>query len=233
MKKNKLLKKYPGFLEEKKIWRKGYEIVVGLDEVGRGPIAGPVIAAAVALKKKNVAADLKKLSVDDSKKLSREKREVIYSKLINHADIYWGIGRVSNKIIDKNNILEASKMAMVKALKQLEKKNKVKGSFLVLDGNFTIDSCLPQRPIIKGDEKVFSCAAASIIAKVFRDRIMRNYSRQYPLYGFEKHKGYGTKFHLKMLRKYKPCEIHRKSFKPVSRIIEKKRNCRLSNHDRI
>lgn len=206
---------------EKKLWRKGYRYVVGLDEAGRGPLAGPVTAAAVMIKmsKSNLKSKILNLKsnfkeIKDSKKLTAKKREEFYKILTNHSAIEWGIGKVSEKVIDKINILEATKLAMKRAIKNLEKKHR-RASFLILDGNFKIDSPIPQKSIIKADEKVFSCACASILAKVYRDRIMRRYHKKYSQYGFAQHKGYPTKQHRKMLKKYGPCKIHRKTFKPV------------------
>jgi ribonuclease HII len=197
--------KYPNFSEEKKLWKNGFKFVAGLDEAGRGPLAGPVVAGAVViLKKINFAG------INDSKKISEKQREEIYKILINHKHIKWGIGIVSEKVIDKINILEATKLAMQKAIKNL------KADFLILDGNFKINSKIPQKSIVKGDQKVFSVAAASIIAKVTRDRIMQKYHKKYPQYGFEKHRGYGTKAHFACLKKFGPCKIHRRSFYPVS-----------------
>ncbi len=231
--------KYPNFNEEKRLWKKGYGFVVGLDEVGRGPLAGPVVAAAVLinLKFKNQNAKLqfkiKKLDkISDSKKLSEKQREFFYNILTNHEKIKWGIGVVSEKIIDKINILEATKLAMVKAIVNLKSKcqnpnvksnPKFKVDFLILDGNFKIDTSRfrqgfgepRQKSIIKGDQKVFSISAASIIAKVTRDRVMEKYDKKYPQYGFKKHKGYPTKAHFASLKKFGPCSIHRKSFYPV------------------
>ena len=212
--------KYPSFREEKKLWKKGYKCVVGLDEVGRGPLAGPVVAAAVILNKKQKTKNkkiqvkiknLEKLKLRDSKKLSAKKREEFYKILTKHPQIKWGIGKVSEKVIDKINILEATKLAIKRAIKKLSKKP----DYLIIDGNFKIDLLVLQKSIIKGDEKVFSCAAASIIAKVFRDRIMKREHKKYPKYGFDKHKGYPTKLHRVKLRKYGTCQIHRKSFKPM------------------
>ncbi len=210
----------PNFQEEKKLWRKGFKRVAGLDEAGRGPLAGPVTAAVVVIK--NLKLKIKNLKVNDSKKLSPMVREKLYKILTTHSGIAWGIGRVSEKVIDKINILEATKLAMIKAVKNL----KVKPDFLVLDGNFTlpaealakagINPLISQKSIIKGDEKVFSIAAASILAKVARDRIMVRYHKKYPQYQFDIHKGYPTKYHCKMIRKYGPCKIHRKTFHPVS-----------------
>jgi ribonuclease HII len=200
----------PGFQVERKLWKKGCKYVACLDEAGRGPLAGPVVAAAcVIVDCKLKTADFKGLK--DSKKLSQKQREKFYKIIIKNKNIEWGIGRVSEKIIDKINILEASKLAMKKALTKLKKKP----DFLILDGKMKLDLPVPQKSIVKADEKVFSCAAASILAKVTRDRIMRKYHKKYPHYNFDRHKGYPTKLHLKMSRKYGPCKIHRKSFGPV------------------
>jgi len=207
--------RYPNLKEEKKLWKKGYKVVVGLDEAGRGPLAGPVVAAAVSIIP-NSKFQIPKLK--DSKKLTLKKREEFFKIITKTPNIKWGIGKVSEKVIDKINIFEATKLAMKRAIKSLERKLKRKANFLILDGNFKIDLKIPQKSIIKGDEKVLSCAMASIIAKVTRDRIMEKYAKKFPEYGFEKHKGYGTKFHLKMLRKYGPCKIHRRSFFPIAKI---------------
>ena len=212
--------KYPNLKEEKKLWRKGYRYVVGFDEAGRGPLAGPVVAAAVCLRKNLKTsgelfsaklAENSSLFIRDSKRLSPRKREILYKLLTKNPNIKWGIGKVSEKVIDRINILEATKLAMIKAIKKLKRKP----DFLIIDGNFKLNLLIPQKSIIKADEKVFSCAAASIIAKVYRDRIMRRYHKKYSQYGFDKHKGYLTKQHRKMLKKYGPCKIHRKTFRPV------------------
>ena len=196
--------KYPNFREEKKLWKKGYKCIVGLDEVGRGSLSGPVVAAAVMFKNSKFQFP----KVKDSKQLSEKKREEFYKLFIKHPRIKWGTGRVSEKVIDRINILEATKLAMKKAIKKLNKKP----DYLIIDGNFKTNLPLLQKSIIKGDEKVFSCAAASIIAKVFRDRIMKRYDKKYPQYGFAQHKGYPTKKHVKLLKKYGRCDIHRNSF---------------------
>ncbi len=234
----------PSLNEEKKLWKKRYKWVVGLDEAGRGPIAGPVTAAAVTLRAVNLKpprrnrlavtlrgrqnSKLKFGGIKDSKQLSPEKREEFFKIFKNHPEIKWGIGIVSEKVIDKINILEATKLAMIKAVKNLSKKLKkspVQNSydrrnfglidFLILDGNFKIKSDIPQKSIIRADEKVISCAIASILAKVSRDRIMLRYHKKYPRYGFDKHKGYPTRNHYFALRKYGPCKIHRMTFKPL------------------
>ena len=193
-----------------------------LDEAGRGPLAGPVSAAAVIIKpaksksnhtgSKEINLKLKiSPDVNDSKKLSSNKREKIYKSLIKNPLVEFGVGKVSEKVIDKINIFQATKLAMQKAINSL----KTKPDFLILDGNFKINSSIAQKSIVKADQKVFSCSAASIIAKVARDRIMERYDKQYPKYGFRKHKGYPTKFHFRMLKKYGSCKIHRKTFWPV------------------
>jgi len=215
---------YPSLAPEKKLWRKGYKRVACLDEAGRGCLSGPVVAAAVMIKP---CLNLKfkhllKLSksdfnnVKDSKKLTPQKREEFYKILTKNPQIKWGIGRVSEKVIDKINILEATKLAMKRAIKKLKRKP----DFLILDGNFKIDLPIPQKSIVKADQKVFSCACSSIIAKVTRDRIMQRYHKKYPRYGFDKHKGYPTKFHRKMLKKFGPSVIHRRTFAPVKKMLK-------------
>jgi ribonuclease HII len=216
------------------LWGKGYKRVAGLDEAGRGPLAGPVVAAAVIIEDKKLnQAKLSRFKLDginDSKKLRPKKREKFYSILTNpfrHLSaganwrmvdggwqIEWGIGRVSEKVIDKINIKNAAELAMERAVKKLKRQP----DFLIIDGKYLKNHKLKtinHKLIIKADEKVFSCSAASIIAKVSRDRIMQRYHKKYPQYGFDKHKGYPTKYHIRMLTKYGPCKIHRKSFKPV------------------
>ncbi len=190
--------------------------MVGIDEAGRGPLSGPVVAAVVALKTTGSFASLRMTGLKDSKKLSAKKREEVYEFLKKHSAIEWGIGKVGEKVIDKINILQATKLAMARAVKNLEKKIGKKIDFLLIDGNFGIDLPIEQKSIIKGDEKVFLIKIASIIAKVTRDRLMLKYHKKYPQYGFDKHKGYPTKHHCAMLKKYGACKIHRKSFKPVA-----------------
>jgi len=208
----------PTLQEEKKLWKKGYKRVAGLDEAGRGPLAGPVVAGAVMIRRSDCQrCDLLRRShlkdIKDSKKLSAKKREEFYKILTKHPAIKWGIGKVSERVIDRINILEATKLAMVRAFEKLKRKP----DFLILDGNFKINSEIPQKSIVKGDEKVFSCSCASIIAKVTRDRIMKRYHKKYPQYGFDRHKGYPTKHHRQMLKKYGPCKIHRKTFRPIKK----------------
>jgi len=208
--------------EERKLWKKGYKRVVCLDESGRGPLAGPVLAAAVKsdspLLKNFRKSDF--VHIKDSKKLTPKKREEFYKILTKHPNIEWGTGRVSEKVIDKINILEATKLAMIRAIEKLKIKNKkLKIDYLILDGNFKIDLPIPQKSIVKADEKVFSCMAAGIIAKVTRDRIMEKLHKKYPKFGFNQHKGYPTKYHIKMLKKHGPLKIHRKTFGPLKRFF--------------
>ena len=212
--------KYPNFFEEKNLWKKGFKAVAGLDEAGRGPLAGPVVAAAVCFSRNFSVRGLKILrDIKDSKKLNERQRENFYKILTTHSDIKWGVGVVSEKIIDKINILEATKLAMNRAVVQLG----IVPDFLLLDGNFKVDFyCLPagrqvrQKSVVKGDTKVFSCCAAGIIAKVTRDRLMQKYHKKYPEYNFSKNKGYPTRAHFACLQTLGPCKIHRKSFYPVS-----------------
>jgi ribonuclease HII len=203
--------KYPNFREEKKLYKKGYKLIVGVDEVGRGPLAGPVIACAITVPEFSIS-NLGYLKIRDSKRLSAKQREEIYKVLEENPDVGWGIGRVSEKVIDRINILEATKLAMQRAVRNLEKKQPGI-DFLITDGNFAIKSPIAQKSVIKGDQKVFSVAAASIIAKVYRDRMMLRYDKKYPTYGFDRHKGYGTKLHRNLINKKGLCKIHRKTFK--------------------
>jgi len=179
--------------------------IFGMDEVGRGPLAGPVYACCV------FAPNFYLKGVKDSKQLSFKARNEIYERLKKER-IEWGIGRVYPLLIDKINILNATKLAMQRAVFNLEKKVG-KPDLLLLDGNFKIDYDREQESIIKGDEKVFLISLASIIAKVERDKAMLNYHKQYPEYGFDKHKGYGTRYHFEKIKEYGCCKIHRQSFR--------------------
>ncbi len=203
------------FEQELKLFKQGYRRIAGIDEAGRGPLAGPVMACAVVISdKKLVFKDRYLKNIKDSKKLTPQKREKWYKILTKHPQIMWAVGQVSEKTIDKINIKNAAELAMERAVKKL----KLAPDFLIIDGIHLKNLKLKTynlKLIIKADEKVFSCAAASIIAKVTRDRLMRNYHKKYLQYGFDKHKGYGTKMHLAALKKYGPCEIHRRSFRPI------------------
>ena len=204
------------------------DIVVGLDEAGRGALAGPVVACALCIRNmpsfrshfRQKFSFARNGKIRDSKKLSARQREGVYEFLKACQDAEWGIGRVSERVIDKINILRATKTAMERAVKNLGKKTGEKINMLLIDGNFGISSRIPQKTIIKGDEKVFLISLASIIAKVTRDRFMLRQEKKYPFYGFARHKGYGTKFHLIMVKKYGLCAIHRKSFRIIEAVAK-------------
>ena len=185
-----------------------FENVIGVDEAGRGPLAGPVVAAAVRLKNYSEELD----EINDSKKLAEKKREKLFDVIMEYFEVAVGISDVS--IIDEINILNADFLAMRTAIADLKKKLKGKNFTILVDGNLKIrDYDEEQIPIVKGDSKSLCIAAASIIAKVTRDRLMVEISKTYPEYLFEKHKGYGTKAHIEAIKKYGPIEaVHRKSF---------------------
>lgn len=180
----------------------GYEIVCGVDEAGRGPLAGPVYAAAVILPKGHIIE-----GVNDSKKLSEKKRDELFDKVIDEC-VAYSVGIATEQEIDEINILQATFLAMRRAVEGLN----VKPDIALIDGNKTPGLDIEQRAIVKGDGKSANIAAASIIAKVSRDRYMLEMAEKYPEYQFEKHKGYGTKLHYEMLEKYGVSPIHRKTF---------------------
>ena len=201
----------PDFSFEKKLIASGHEIIAGVDEAGRGPLAGPVVAAAVILPK-----NFESVELDDSKKLSSARREKIYNNITSpDSNVIYAYSIVDEGLIDKINILRATHKAMAQAVLNLS----IKPSFVIIDGMPVKDFPLPNDSIVKGDSKSLSIAAASIIAKVERDKLMLKYSKLYPDYKFEKHKGYGTKVHLEALDKFGPCKIHRKSFAPVKKFL--------------
>ncbi|MEF8847408.1 MAG: ribonuclease HII, partial [Candidatus Paceibacterota bacterium] len=172
--------------QEKKIWKRGFKVVGGLDESGRGPIAGPVTAAVLVIDESDWKIPSELQDVGDSKELSRRKREKIYKSLNKCAGVKWATSRVGSTVIDQSNILEATKLAMERAVSNLKENI----NFLMIDGNFKINSSIDQESYIGGDKQIFSIAAASIIAKVSRDRAMRRYDKIYPGYGFSENKGY-------------------------------------------
>ena len=187
---------------ENEIYKTGVQTICGIDEAGRGPLAGPVVVAAVIMPKDSFIE-----GVNDSKKVSEKKREALYEQITNEA-IAWGVGIIDQKEIDEINILNATKKGLTTAIKEL----KVKPDRIIVDALDKIDTLgIPYTPIIKGDAKC-SIAVASIIAKVTRDRIMRQWDEIYPMYGFEKHKGYGTAMHMQAIREYGLCPLHRRSF---------------------
>lgn len=189
-------------LYENEKYNEGYKIICGVDEAGRGPLAGPVYAAAVILEKGQTIE-----GVNDSKKLSEKKRELLFDKIINECKDY-SIGTASEKEIDELNILQATFLAMKRAVDGLS----VKPDCALVDGNQIPNLDCDVTTVVKGDAKSESIAAASILAKVSRDRYMLEMAEKYPQYGFEKHKGYGTKLHYEMIEKYGICDIHRKTF---------------------
>ena len=201
----------PDFSFEKKLITSGHEIIAGVDEAGRGPLAGPVVAAAVILPR-----NFESVELDDSKKLSSARREKIYNNITSpQSNVIYAYSVVDEEQIDTINILRATHKAMAQAVLNLS----IKPSFVIIDGMPVKDFPLPNDSIVKGDSKSLSIAAASIIAKVERDKLMLKYSKLYPDYKFEKHKGYGTKVHLEALDKFGPCKIHRKSFAPVKKFL--------------
>lgn len=188
----------------------GASRIAGIDEAGRGPLAGPVVAAAVILE----AAD-RIPEVNDSKLLDAKQRGDLYGKIHENA-MGVGVGIISSSVIDRVNIYQATRLAMKKAVMELNPAP----DYLLIDGNLCLDLSIPQRAIVKGDRLSFSIAAAGIIAKVTRDRLMMELHEQYPQYGFDKHKGYPTRAHRDSLLAYGPCPVHRVCFKGVRELLE-------------
>lgn len=187
---------------ERELSAQGFKFICGADEVGRGPLAGPVVCAAVIMPLYDIIE-----GVDDSKKLTAKKRRELFEKITQKA-IAYAICRVEPQVIDEINILNATKLCMKNAVESLE----IKPDYLITDGNMTLDVQVPQKSIIKGDALSYSIGAASVIAKVYRDGIMEEYASQYPAYGFEKNKGYGTKTHIAGIIASGICPVHRRSF---------------------
>ncbi len=194
---------------EKKAIDKGFTRIAGIDEAGRGPLAGPVVSAAVILPTSFPISD-----ITDSKKLTPNKRALLYEKIYKHA-VSIGIGIVDPIEIDRINILKASLLSMAISVENLNPKP----DYLLIDGTFGILSDLPQELIPKGDTLSISIAAASIVAKVTRDRMMKRYDIDYPQFGFSRHKGYPTKAHKEAIKKFGYCPIHRRSFKGVKEYL--------------
>lgn len=198
---------------ENELYSKGINSIAGIDEAGRGPLAGPVVVACVIMPKDSMIE-----GVNDSKKISEKKREMLYDQITEEA-IAYGIGIIDQNTIDEINILNATKEGLTVCIKEMEKDLKVKGrdfekpEIILVDALTKIDTDgISYRSIIQGDAKSYSIAAASIIAKVTRDRIMRQWDEVYPQYGFIKHKGYGTAAHIAAIKEYGPCPLHRKTF---------------------
>lgn len=194
---------------ESKAAKEGYRAVAGIDEAGRGPLAGPVVAAAVVL-----PFGLDIAGLDDSKKLSPARREMFFPIIMEKA-LGFGIAVVAHDVIDEINILQASRLAMKNAVEKLLPA----ADLLLIDGNQRIESVIQQWTIVKGDSLSLSIAAASVLAKVTRDRLMDEYDAQYPQYEFKRHKGYGTRLHRDLIRAHGPCPIHRKTFRGVTEFL--------------
>jgi ribonuclease HII len=187
---------------ERQLLAEGKKLICGTDEVGRGPLAGPVVCAAVIMPLDDVIE-----GVDDSKKLTAKKRLALSEQIKNKA-IAYNICAVEAQVIDEINILQATRLCMKNAIEGL----KIKPDFVISDGNMTLDIDIEQNSIIKGDANSYSIGAASIIAKVYRDELMVQYAKEYPYYGFEKNAGYGTAAHIKGIIEHGLCPIHRRSF---------------------
>ena len=198
---------------ENELWNNNVEFIGGVDEVGRGPLVGPVVTACVVLPK-----DFKLNGLTDSKKLSEKKREEYYEYIINHCTAY-AIGECSPEEIDKYNILEATKIAMGRAIDGVRKQLNLE--YILIDGNMKFNFDIPYLSIVKGDSKSISIAAASVVAKVTRDRMLIELDKKYPMYGFKDHKGYPTKKHIEAIYEYGLIDGYRKTFKPVCDIVEK------------
>ena len=193
---------------EKELYKQGYEYICGTDEAGRGPLAGPVVAAAVILPKNMIIE-----GVNDSKQLTEKKREELFDVIMDKA-LAVGVAFVDNKKIDEINILEASRLAMMEAIKKL----KIKPDYILSDC-MKMNIGIPVNPLVKGDALSINIAAASIIAKVTRDRYMDEMDKKYPNYGFKLHKGYPTKAHIEAIKKYGITDIHRVTFKPIKTML--------------
>ena len=211
---------YPTYNLEKKLIKQGYKNIVGIDEVGRGALAGPIVAVATIIFNFPNLPSGRQLTnskqIRDSKLLSEKQREKIFNEISNK--VIWSIGIASHKEIDKIGITRANILAIKRAINKLE----TNPNYLLLDRVSGFTHRLPFESIIKGDNKVLSISIASILAKVTRDRIMRKLHQKYPVYHFYQHKGYGTALHLKCLKEFGICKIHRQSYEPVKKILNSK-----------
>ncbi len=212
--------KLPHKTLERKLFKSGYRYVFGVDEVGMGCLAGPVVVCAVAMTNHFYNKHHKKLRwLRESKLLLPHQREKFAQELLKEKDLVYAISSVAPKVIDKINIYQAARQGMKNAIKKLKPNFDLK-TIVLVDGKTKIKGVdYEQMPVVKGDRKIFAIACASIIAKVHRDKMMARYAKKYPGYGFEKHKGYGTKYHQAQLAAFGPCEIHRRSFAPVRKMI--------------
>lgn len=205
----------PNIILERSLWKKGFANVVGVDEAGKGPWAGPVAAAAIIIHSHKQVVK----GVRDSKIMTGAQREKAYKKIIKKSSAF-GVGVVSEKDIDRIGIQKAVRKAMKLALKNMQTKFNLKASYLIVDGSKTLPLRKNNaRRILRGGLYHYSISAASVLAKVTRDKIMQSLAKKYPLYGFQKHVGYGTKMHFNALGKYGICKIHRKSFIPVKNML--------------
>lgn len=196
------LKKY-----EENLYSEGNNLICGVDEAGRGPLAGPVAVGAVVMKKDSMLE-----WINDSKKVTEKRREILYDRIIEDS-LAWSVRLISEKDIDELNILNATKKGVTLAIKDIIEQLKTKPDIIILDALREIDTFnIPYQSIIKGDANCYSISCASILAKITRDRLMKEYDEKYPEYGFAKHKGYGTKMHIDAIKQYGPTEIHRKTF---------------------
>ncbi len=213
------------FDAENRLITEGYNFIVGIDEAGRGPLAGPVVACATTVRKSQIPNPKLFDLIRDSKTLSPKQREKLFDFI--HEHFYVGVGICDHGTIDRINILQASFLAMKKAVNDLTHNLRLvthnSKVIILLDGNKLIPNfSYKQKAIVNGDRTIKSISAASIIAKVTRDRIMHEIHNKYPEYNFAQHKGYGTRLHLEMLEKHGPCDIHRRSFKPVEKLVKAK-----------
>ena len=206
---------------ERKLLADGHNLLIGVDEVGMGCLAGPVVVCAVLFNKKFFKKSHKKLRwLRDSKLLLPHQREKFVSELLKEKGLKFQTARCLPKTIDKINIYQAARLAMRRAIEKLQTTHYSLRTVVLVDGKTEIAGLnLPQMAIVKGDRKVFAISCASLIAKVTRDKMMRNYAKKFPNYGFERHKGYGTKLHQTQLAALGPCKIHRRSFGPVAKLL--------------
>lgn len=203
-------KSHPDMSFETAARASGFLYVAGVDEAGRGPLAGPVVAGAVILPEHLEGLP----GLNDSKQLTAAKREFLFAALLERGDVHCSVGMASAEEIDRINILRATHLAMSRAVQGLSRQ----ADFCLVDGLSVKGLPVPHRAIVKGDGRSLSIAAASVLAKVTRDRMMTEADAEYPQYGFAKHKGYGTKAHMEALRRHGPCPLHRRSFAPVSQM---------------
>jgi ribonuclease HII len=201
------------FRYERELLARGFSIIAGVDEAGRGPLAGPVVAAAVIFPTAWISAGLPRAlwGLNDSKQLAPEERDEFYKRLTSFAEVRYAIAWSDHLLIDEINILQATFRAMNDALAQLDPPP----AHVLVDGNQRSSVHWTQTPVIDGDAKSYSIAAASVLAKVTRDRMMIDFDRQWPAYGFAEHKGYSTERHLEALAQHGPCPLHRRSFSPI------------------